>query len=82
MKGKDFTELSDQELLDKRKKLKSVFILNAVIIGVFIGIAAYSAIKNGFAFFTFFPLIFAFILVKNRTDHKELEQEIKSRNLK
>lgn len=82
MKGKEFTELSDQELLEKRKKLKSVFILNAVIIGVFIGIAAYSAIKNGVAFFTFFPLIFVFLLVKNRTDDKELEQEIKSRNLK
>jgi len=79
MKGK---ELSDQELLDKRKKIKSASIMNAVLTGSFIGIAAYITIKNGFGFFTFFPLIFVFHLIKNRMNQKELEEEIKSRTLK
>jgi uncharacterized paraquat-inducible protein A len=82
MKVKEFTELSDQELLDKRKKIKSASIMNAVLIGSFIGIAAYSTIKNGFGFFPFFPLIFVFHLIKNTMDQKELEEEIKYRNLK
>lgn len=82
MEKKGFTELSDEELLEKRRKIKSNNIITAVLIGLFIGIAAYSAVKNGFGFFTFFPLIFIFFLVKNQTDIKELEKEIKSRNLK
>ncbi len=81
MTEKELTELSDQELLAQRKKAKSNLILNATILGLFIGIAIYSTIKNGFGFFTFFPLFFAYFLFKNQADGKALEKEIKSRNL-
>lgn len=82
MKENKFAKFSDQELLDKRKNLKTLTIINAVLIGFLIGISIYGAIKNGFGFFTFFPLIFVFLLIKTKTDSKELENEISSRNLK
>ncbi|MCS3532236.1 hypothetical protein [Chryseobacterium sp. JUb7] len=82
MKEEKFVKFSDQELFDKRKSLKTLTIINAVLIGFLIGISIYGAIKNGFGFFTFFPLIFVFLLIKTKSDSKELENEIKSRNLK
>lgn len=81
MKENKFAKFSDQELLDKRKNLKTLVIINAVLIGFLIGISIYGALKNGFGFFTFFPLIFVFLLIKTKTDSKELENEISSRNL-
>ena len=86
MKPENLTELSNQKLLLKTKKLKANKIIDATIIGFTIGIVIYSAVKNGFVFFTFFPLILAFIIVRNSTNNKilekELQKEIKSRNLK
>jgi len=85
MTHKNLTELSDQELLLKIKKLKNNKIIDAAIIGITIGIAIYSAVKNGFEFFTFFPLILAYIIVRNSTNtktlEKEIQKELKSRNL-
>lgn len=74
-------ELTNQELLDNYKKAKINRIVNAVIIGAFIGVAAYSTFKNGLGFFTFFPLFFVYLLLKNNKDFKMLEKELKSRNL-
>ncbi len=82
MKEEKFAKYSDQELLGKRKNLKTQFIINAVLIGFLIGISIYGTVKNGFTFFTLFPLVFVFFLIKNKTDSRELENEIKSRDLK
>ena len=79
---KELTELSDQELLEKRKKSKSTKIINAVIFGFMIGIAVYSTVKNGFGLFTFFPLLFAPMAINNDKNNKALETELKFRNLK
>jgi hypothetical protein len=38
-------------------------------------------VKNGFGFFTFFPLFFAPIAAMNTKSFKAVESEIKSRNL-
>ncbi|MGV7106092.1 hypothetical protein [Flavobacterium sp. U410] len=81
MKEKELTELTNQELLDKKEKTKSNLIINAVIIGVLIGVTIYSAVKNGFSFFTFFPLFFVYLIVKNGKNYKALEEELKKRNL-
>ena len=48
------SELNDQELIQKQKKLKTNKIVNATLIGLLLGVSAYSAVKNGFSFFTFF----------------------------
>jgi len=86
MKTENLTDLSDQELLHKIKKLKTNKIIDASIVGFTIGIAIYSAVKNGLEFFTFFPLILAYIVVRNSTNNKilekEIQKELKSRNLK
>ncbi|POY35871.1 FUSC family protein [Solitalea longa] len=83
---KNLTELSNQELLQKVKKLQANKIIDATIIGITIGIVAYSAVKNGFGFFTFFPLIVTYIIVRNSNNNKilekEIEKELGSRNAK
>ena len=76
MKAENLTELSDQELLQKIKTIKSNKIIDATIIGVTIGIVMYSVVKNGFGFFTFFPLIVTYLIVRNSTNNKILEAEI------
>lgn len=75
------TKLSDQELLEKSKKIKSNNIVSAVLVGCMIGIAIYSSVKNGFGFFTIFPLFFLPIFINNNKKNKEVEKEIQRRNL-
>lgn len=79
---KELTKLTDEELLAKYKKSKSANTLNAVLIGFFIGVAIYGAVKNGLRYFTFFPLIFVIILAKGYKDYKAVKAELKYRNLK
>jgi hypothetical protein len=85
MEPENLTALNDQELLAKMKKLKTNKIVDATIIGFTIGIVIYSAVKNGFGFFTFFPLIITYVIVRNSTNNKilenEIQKELKSRNL-
>ena len=80
---KELTELTDQELLERRKKTKASEITNAVILGVLIGIATYSTLKYGLGFFTFLPIVFALFAANRwKRNSKALEEELKSRNLK
>ncbi len=76
MKSDNFTELSDQELIQKIKSLKTNKIVDAFAVGITIGIVVYSAVKNGFGFFTFFPLILTYLIVRNSKNNKILEQEL------
>lgn len=82
MEQKELAALSDQELVEAQKKAKSNSIISAVLIGCLVGVAVYSAVKNGFGFFTFFPLFFVYILVVNGKKTVALTKELKSRNLK
>lgn len=85
MNPENFTELNDQELLQKAKKLKNNKIIDSTIIGFTIGIVVYSAITKGFGFFTFFPLVLTFFIIRNSANNKLLEKaiqkELQSRNL-
>jgi ABC-type phosphate transport system permease subunit len=82
MKQKELSELTDQELLDKAKKMKSTSITNALLIGFMIGIIIYSIVKNSVGFFTLIPLFFAFKLFNDSKNNKALEKLLKERNLK
>lgn len=82
MKQKELSELTDQELLDEAKKMKSTSITNALFIGFMIGIVIYSIVKNSLGFFTLIPLFFAYKLVKNSKNNKPLEKQLKARKLK
>lgn len=50
------SQLTDKELLAEAKKMKSASIINAVFVGVMIGITIYSIVENSFGFFTLIPL--------------------------
>ncbi len=82
MKQKKLVELTDEELLLEAKKIKPTNVYDAVILGILIGIAIYSSVKNGFGLLTFLPLVYAPLAVKNKTKNKELEKLLKERNLK
>lgn len=84
MNQKQLSELTDQELLDEAKKMKSFSINNALIIGFLIGIIVYSIVKNSWGMLTLIPLYFVYKLIndpKNKR-YKELEELLKERNLK
>ncbi len=78
MKQKELSELTDQELLEESKKMKSTSITNAVFIGIMIGIVIYSTL----GFFMLIPLFFAFKIFDNSKNNKALEKLLKERNLK
>lgn len=82
MKQKELAELTNEELLQEAKKIKSSNIFDAAIFGFLIGVAVYSAVKNGFGLLTFLPLIYIPIAAKNKIRNKELEKLVKERGLK
>lgn len=85
MKPESLTDLNDQQLLDKLKGIKTNKIIDMVIVGFTLGIVVYSAVKNGFGFFTFFPLVLTYLVVRNSKNNeileKEVQKELRSRNL-
>lgn len=79
MSERKLSDLNEQELQEMLKKAKKNDTINAVLIGVFVGITIYSAIKKGFGFFTFLPLFFVYFLIKNSKTKKDIEAELNSR---
>lgn len=65
-------QFTDADTLKEQKKTKNNKMINAFLIGICIGITVYSAVKNGFGLFTFFPLILAYLLFHKRDKIKLL----------
>ncbi|WP_312185727.1 hypothetical protein [Sphingobacterium sp.] len=83
MDEKNLNELTNEELLAKKKKSMPNKILNASIIGFCLGIAAYSVIKGGLSWPTIFPLVLAFVAYKYfGKNEKAVDAELKARNLR
>lgn len=82
MEPQDLKALTDEQLLQEHKKLKTKNITTAFLIGAFVGIAVYSGVKNGLGFFTVFPLFFAYLLFTGSKKAKGVKEELKARNLK
>ncbi|HEY1060420.1 MAG TPA: hypothetical protein VGE44_01985 [Daejeonella sp.] len=83
MAERKLSELSDEELLQEAKKMKSNSIMNAVLIGFLAGIIIYSVVKNTLGLLTLIPLFLAYKLVnKSNYNNQELEIILKERNLK
>lgn len=82
MKENKFENLSDAELLQEAKRQKPTMVYDSVIIGVLIGVALYSTVKNGWGLLTFLPLIYLPIAARNKTKQKELDKLLSERNLK
>ncbi len=80
---KELSQLTDQELLVKKKEVKSSNIFNAVLLGLMVGISVYSTITDGFGFLTALPLFFVGSIVSRWNKNKKLlEEELNSRNVK
>lgn len=85
MKPENLTELNNHELQKKLKQVKTNKMIGATIIGLTLGIVIYSAVKNGFGFFTFSPLVLTYIITRNSKNNnlleKEIQKELEVRNL-
>lgn len=81
MKNVPLSELSNDDLLAKRKKIKSLQKTTAMMVGVLAGVAIYQVVKHGLGFFTFFPLFFIFLILRNKNQLKEFDQELATRGL-
>lgn len=83
MTGKNYSEFSDQELLEEAKKMKSFSITNAFFIGFLFGIIVFSVIKNSWGILTLIPLYFIYKMVNAPRNKKfeELKKIMKERNL-
>ena len=80
---KQLSELTNEELLQEAKKIKKGRILNAALIGFFVGIVLYSVLENTIGLFTLIPLFFIYKLANNsRYDSQEVEDMLKKRNVK
>jgi len=82
MDAKVLATLTNEELLQVAKKVRSTTIFDAAIIGLLIGIAIYSVVKNGFGLLTFLPLVYLPIAAKNKAKNKLLNEQLKERGLK
>ncbi len=84
MTNKELSELTDQELLEEARKMKSFSITTALFVGFFLGVILYSLVKNSWGLFSLIPLYFIYKLIndpKNKRS-RELEALIKERKLK
>ena len=78
---KEFKNLTNEELIHNKRKLQYNKILNATFIGALFGVFIYSASHNGFKFSSFLPLSLIYVFIRNGKNVKELDKELKSRNL-
>jgi hypothetical protein len=84
MEQKEYSKMTDQELLDEAKKMKSFSITNALIIGFLAGVIVYSIVKNSWGVLTLIPLYFIYKMINDPKNEKikELQSLFKQRNLK
>jgi riboflavin transporter FmnP len=81
MNPEKLSELTDEELLQEAKKMKSASITNGLLIGFLVGVIFFSVMKSSLGFFTLIPLYFIYKLTNNSAYYKELKSLLKERNL-
>jgi hypothetical protein len=89
MEKKDFSQLTDEELLVEKKKLKKSKLLHATAIGFLAGILIFGFVSwilsskksLGFLIPMSIPVIFIYRLLKNPNPNKDLEDVLKERGL-
>jgi len=89
MENKRFAEMTDEELLVEKKKLRQSKILNAVLIGFLIGVVVFGVAawslsperQLGFLIPILFPVVFLFKLFKKPNPNQDLEEALKERKL-
>jgi hypothetical protein len=89
MGNSSYTEMSDEELLAEKKKLKKSKIFHAMSIGFLAGILIFGIVawslspekKIGFFIPMLIPIFIIYKLVKNSTINDDLEKALKERHL-
>ena len=89
MKIKDYSKLTDQELLVEKKKLKKNKLFFAFSIGFMVGILifgivswSFSSNKHwGFLIPMIIPIVFIYNILKNKKSSAQLEAVLKERQL-
>ncbi|MEM6317010.1 MAG: FUSC family protein [Bacteroidota bacterium] len=81
MEPQEFTNLNDQELLKVAKEMKPTKIYDSFIVGLLVGVAIYSSVKNGLGLLTFVPLVYVPIAGKNNAKRAKIAALLKERNL-
>lgn len=81
MTKQDYLNLTDEELLEHKKKLKTSKIIHALLLGSFVGVMAYSAAKSGFSIGTFLPIVLIYWVLKSAKKNTYLQEVLKERNL-
>ncbi len=76
-----YSEMSDEQLLVEKKKLKSTKLISGVIIAVSFLAFVLAAVKNGMSFLTFLPLAFAYLAMKIQEKTHALEATLNTRGL-
>jgi hypothetical protein len=82
MTPQELAQLTDEALLQEAKKMKSSKLTDGLFIGLLLGIAVYSTVRNGFGFLTFLPFIYLPMAGRNKVRNKALEDLLKERKLK
>mgnify|MGYP001275747730 CR=1 FL=1 len=82
MDQKDLKSLSDLELLQEAKKMKSTNVMNAFIFGFLAGIIIYSVVYSSWGLVTLVPLFLIYKLVNKPNQYKELKELLKEKGLK
>jgi Ca2+-dependent lipid-binding protein len=76
---KPLSEFPDEELVQEEKKQKNDSFYHALGIGFMVGVAVYSAVKNGFSFVTIAIIAFVFFIIYKKPNDKAVKDEIESR---
>ncbi len=72
MEQKELADLTNEQLLEEKTKIRYNKIANATFIGLCAGVAVFSTVKNGFGIFTFLPLLLTYPFIKNGKKTKVL----------
>ena len=81
MNQNEFSQLSNEELLEVAKKFKPSPIIDAFFIGFLIGIVVFSVATNTWGLLSLIPLFMVYILLKKPKRYEALKKELKERNL-
>ena len=84
MDNQELSQLTDEELLEEEKKLKSFSITNSFLIGFLMAIVVYSVVKHNFGFVMVIPLYFVYKMINDPKNKRvqALEKLLRERKLK